>query len=140
MYASCLGSLLRRLKPVFPIGPGGVPKIINSRLRFSYLFAELHQLGAQVRKNVGKASCVAARVREAFDQPHREGIADTDEHNRNCGRSAFRRHRCARTGRYQQLRPALDQVSYCLTGIAGAGPDNIEHDVTVFDQANLAQA
>jgi hypothetical protein len=75
-----LGSLLGGLKPIFPVRPRGVPEIIN-RVLFVYLSAQLHQLGAQVRKDVAETRGVAARVRQVFDQPHGDGITDADKHS-----------------------------------------------------------
>src|SRR6266545_2594155 len=50
-----------------------------------------------------------------------------------------RRHRRARTARYQHVSAALHYLGHCLVGIA-ADPYDIEHDVSTLDQAGLAQA
>jgi hypothetical protein len=57
-----------------------MPEITNCIL-FVHRFAKFHQLGTQVRKDVGETSGVAARMRKVFGQPHGDGIADADEHN-----------------------------------------------------------
>jgi len=81
-YSSCpqphadrLSGLLGGSKPVFPVRPSSMPKVINCIL-FVYRSLQLHQLGTQLGKDVAESGGVAARVRQAFDQPHGHGIAD----------------------------------------------------------------
>ena len=60
-------------------------------------------------------------------------------HRYRLDRALLRSGAICRVGRNQQFGTALDHFRHRSVGIAGGGPDDIQHDVAVFDQADLPQ-
>jgi hypothetical protein len=80
-----------------------------------------------------KLSCCTS-----LHEPKAGRIADADEHHRD--RRGERR--CGRRGAggHQQVGAVLDRAADDILRIVTADPGHLEHDVTVFDQPDLAQA
>ena len=74
---------------------------------------------------------------ETLDRPDANGIADADEYNGDHRCLTFRRQRRARSARYQHFRTTLYHLSHDLVGLTG-DPANIKHDISIFNQSNLA--
>src|SRR5262249_14600544 len=137
LQIACAGGSLGRMIAVFAVWPCRMPDVIDRVARSVQFPGNVHQLAAQVRKNIAEPGCVAARASQAVGQSHRNGIADAEKHDGNGRRLEPRSHRGARTAGNQQIRPVLENLGDRFVGTPGY-PDDVQHDVPVLDQADLA--
>jgi hypothetical protein len=78
------------------------------------------------------------RAREALDEPDPDRVEHVDEQDGNRRHEALRRHRNARTARYQQPGAALHQRTRNFGLVTD--PCDVEHNVSIFDDTDVAQA
>ena len=68
------------------------------------------------------------------------GFSASKRHRYRLDRALLRSGAICRVGRNQQFGTALDHFRHRSVGIVVVvGPDDIQHDVAVFDQADLPQ-
>ena len=80
---------------VLTVRPCRVPQVRDRLLRSGQLDGEVHELAAQLRKDVAEPGGVLSRTRQALDQPYRYGVANIQEYDRNGRGLPLGRYRCA---------------------------------------------